>query len=89
MKPRLPSTGRPERRFAKFPATKSVARIAGHNRRRESRSAANPTPPAGQIAIGVQKATVTVTYLSTVEYFLVDFTGGQTVTPGSSLPIAA
>lgn len=45
--------------------------------------------PAGQIAIGVQKATVTVTYLSTVEYFLVDFTGGQTVTPGSSLPIAA
>lgn len=45
--------------------------------------------PPNQIALGVQKATVMVKYLSTVEYFLVDFTGGQTVTPASALPLAA
>lgn len=45
--------------------------------------------PSSQIALGVQKATVLVKYLSTVEYFLVDFTGGMTVTPASAQPLAA
>jgi hypothetical protein len=45
--------------------------------------------PPSQIALGVQKATVLVRYLSTLEYFVVDLTGGQTVTPVSALPLAA
>lgn len=46
--------------------------------------------PASQVALGVQKATVLVQYLSVLEYFVVDLTGGQTVTPvGPSLPLAA
>jgi hypothetical protein len=49
---------------------------------------ANNNPPS-QVALGVQKATVLVRYLSTVEYFLVDLTGGQTVTPASAQPSAA
>jgi hypothetical protein len=48
----------------------------------------NNNPP-NQVALGVEKANVLVRYLSTVEYFLVDFTGGQTVTPLSALPAAA
>jgi hypothetical protein len=40
--------------------------------------------PSSQTALGVQKATVLVRYLGVVEYFLVDFTGGQTVTPAST-----
>lgn len=39
--------------------------------------------PAQQIALGIQKATVMVRYLSVLEYFVVDFTGGQTVTPAA------
>lgn len=42
-----------------------------------------------QATLGVQKATVMVRYLSTVEYFLVDFTGGQTVVIPQSLAQAA
>ncbi len=41
--------------------------------------------PPTQIALGVQKATVLVRYLSVLEYFVVDLTGGQTVTPLSTL----
>lgn len=48
----------------------------------------NNNPPS-QTALGVQKATVMVRYLGVVEYFLVDFTGGPTVTPASTLQLAA
>lgn len=41
--------------------------------------------PASQIALGVQKATVLVKYLSVLEYFVIDLTGGATVTPASAL----
>lgn len=46
--------------------------------------------PQGQTSIGVEKATVLVTYQSVNEVFLVDFTGGQTVViPQALLPQAA
>jgi hypothetical protein len=45
--------------------------------------------PSSQTALGVQKATVMVRYLGVVEYFLVDFTGGPTVVPASTLQLAA
>lgn len=48
--------------------------------------------PPERVAQGVQKASVMVQYLSIVEYFLVDFTGGQTVqiaTIANSQPQAA
>lgn len=43
--------------------------------------------PSSQIALGVQKATVLVQYLSVLQYFVVDLTGGATVNP--VLPVAA
>lgn len=45
--------------------------------------------PQAQTAIGVLKATVTVTYFGVLEYFLVDLAAGSTVVPASSLPPAA
>ena len=45
--------------------------------------------PASQTKLGVQKATVLVTYLSVLEYFLVDFTGGQTVVSATAQALAA
>jgi hypothetical protein len=45
--------------------------------------------PQSQTAIGVQKATVTITYFGVLEYFLVDLTAGSTVVPASALPLAA
>lgn len=42
--------------------------------------------PASTKQLGIQKATVLVQYWGVVEYFLVDFTGGQTVVPQSALP---
>lgn len=46
--------------------------------------------PGSQTQLGIQKATVLVQYFSVLEYFVVDFTGGQTVTPaGSQPPLAA
>lgn len=45
--------------------------------------------PASQTQLGIQKAKVMVQYFSTVEYFLVDFIGGQTVVPASAVPVAA
>jgi hypothetical protein len=45
--------------------------------------------PQSQTAIGVQKATVTVTYFGVLEYFIVDLTAGATVVPVSTLPLAA
>jgi hypothetical protein len=47
----------------------------------------NNNPPTSRA--GGPEGHVLVRYLSTVEYFLVDFTGGQTVTPLSALPAAA
>lgn len=40
--------------------------------------------PTTQTQLGIQKATVLVRYFGVVEYFLVDFAGGQTVTPKST-----
>lgn len=46
--------------------------------------------PSSQTSLGIEKATVMAQYLSVVEYFAVDFTGGQTVViPQSTLPLAA
>jgi hypothetical protein len=46
--------------------------------------------PSQQTQLGIQKATVVVTYQSVVEYFQIDFSGGQTVVvPQSTLPLAA
>jgi len=47
-KPRLLKSGRPIRKLAALPATKSAAQMAGHRRRGLSKSAASPMPPAGQ-----------------------------------------
>lgn len=45
--------------------------------------------PQSQIELGIEKATVMVQYLSVLEYFLVDFTGGQTVRIQSAQALAA
>jgi hypothetical protein len=45
--------------------------------------------PFSATQIGIQKATVTVTYFSVLEYFNIDLTAGQTVTPASAIPLAA
>lgn len=44
--------------------------------------------PAAQTALGIQKATVLVRYFQVNQYFLIDLTGGATVTPVST-PLAA
>ncbi len=45
--------------------------------------------PSSLTNLGIQTATVMVQYFSVVEYFAVNFTGGQTVVPASAQPLAA
>lgn len=42
--------------------------------------------PPSSVALGIQKATVLVQYLSVLEFFLIDFSGGQTVEIPSAQP---
>lgn len=45
--------------------------------------------PPSSTNIGVQKARVMVEYADVIEYFIIDFTGGQTVQIERELPVAA
>lgn len=49
----------------------------------------NDNNPQDQVELGIEKATVMVQYLSVIEYFLVDFTGGATVEIRTAQNLAA